>query len=155
RPRAPIQRAAQPGEVAAVDAFGYDDIVAAARSTARGADATGMPAHVRAKMERSLSADFSDVRVHPASPRAVKLESLAVTQGSHIHMAPGQWAPETTKGQELLGHELSHVLQQRSGRVKATTQWKGVELNGDPALEAEADAMGARAARSTSTVEHD
>lgn len=120
------------------------------RSFMAGAAAPATPA-ARAKAEPApapaLGADFSDVRVHPGSARAVELGALAFTQGSDIHVAPGQWAPETTKGQELLGHELGHVLQQRAGRVKATAQLKGVGLNAELALEAEADAMGARAAR--------
>lgn len=106
-----------------------------------------LPEAVQQKMEGAFGAGFSDVRVHPGSPRATALGAAAYTQGSDIHVAPGHWAPETTRGQELLGHELAHVVQQRAGRVRATAQMKGVALNDDPALEAEADAMGARAAR--------
>ncbi|WP_437627020.1 eCIS core domain-containing protein [Sorangium sp. So ce1151] len=101
---------------------------------------------MRAKMEAAFGADFSGVRVHPSSSRATALGALAYTQGSEIHFAPGQWAPETTRGQELLGHELCHLEQKRQGRVQATAQYKGVALNDSSALEAEADAMGARAA---------
>ncbi|XXY47653.1 DUF4157 domain-containing protein [Sorangium sp. So ce269] len=106
-----------------------------------------MPAAVQQRMENAFAADFSDARVHPGSARATALGALAYTQGSDIHVAPGHWAPETRRGQELLGHELAHVVQQRQGRVRATAQLKGVALNDDPALEREADAMGARAAR--------
>lgn len=106
-----------------------------------------MPEAVQQKMESAFSADFSDVRIHAGSARAVALGALAYTQGSDIHVAPGRWAPETMPGQELLGHELAHVQQQREGRVRATAQMKGVALNDDPALEREADVMGARAAR--------
>lgn len=108
-----------------------------------------MPEAVQRKMEGAFGAGFSDVRVHPGSARATALGAVAYTQGSDIHVAPGHWAPETTRGQELLGHELAHVVQQRAGRVQATAQTKGVSLNDSPALEAEADAMGARAARGT------
>ncbi|WP_438010935.1 DUF4157 domain-containing protein [Sorangium sp. So ce321] len=112
----------------------------------RGGHPTEMPSPVRAKMEAAFGADFSGVRVHPSSSRATALGALAYTQGSEIHFAPGQWAPETTRGQELLGHELCHFKQGREGRVQATAQYKGVALNDSSALEAEADAMGARAA---------
>jgi hypothetical protein len=118
----------------------------------RGVHPTEMPSPVSAKMEAALGADFSGVRVHPSSSSATALGALAYTQGSEIHFAPGQWAPETTRGQELLGHELWHVVQQREGRVQATAQYKGVGLNDDAGLEAEADAMGARAARATAAV---
>ncbi|WP_437729234.1 eCIS core domain-containing protein [Sorangium sp. So ce861] len=137
---------------------GIDELIHAARSAAPNRpETTGMPSPVRAKMEAAFGADFSDVRVHPSSPRAAELGALAYTQGSEIHVAPGYWAPETRRGQELLGHELTHVVQQRKGRVSATVQHDGVGINDDPALEAEADALGARAAggetsRSTATL---
>ncbi|WP_147442101.1 eCIS core domain-containing protein [Corallococcus exercitus] len=107
---------------------------------------TGIPQRVLAKMESAFGTRFSDVRVHPGSSRARELGALAYTQGNQIHVAPGHFAPETRRGQELLGHELAHVVQQRSGRVRATAQFKGTSLNEDAALEAEADALGARAA---------
>jgi outer membrane protein OmpA-like peptidoglycan-associated protein len=121
---------------------GYREVVAAARAP----DATGMPAPVRAKMERAFAADFSQVRVHPDSSSADALRAQAFTQGDHVHIAPGRWAPHTPTGQQLLGHELAHVVQQRAGRVAATRQMKGAALNDDPALEREADELGARAA---------
>ncbi|WP_433727397.1 eCIS core domain-containing protein [Actinoplanes sp. CA-051413] len=104
-----------------------------------------MPVAVRARMESALGADFSDVRVHTGSARAVRLRALAFTQGSDIHVAPGQWAPDTSRGRLLLGHELGHVLQQRSGAVRATTQLAGSGLNTEPAWESQADALGRRA----------
>ncbi len=71
----------------------------------------------------------------------------AFTQGENIHFAPGQYAPHSNTGMELIGHELAHVVQQREGRVAATAQAKGAAINADPRLEAEADDLGARAAR--------
>jgi hypothetical protein len=104
-----------------------------------------MPGGVRAKMEDALGADFSDVRVQPGSVHALQLQAAAFTQGSEIHVAPGYWAPETSQGQRLLGHELGHVLQQRAGRVAMTARLGGTGLNDDPALEREAHAYGTRA----------
>ena len=106
---------------------------------------TGIPPTVRARMERSLRTDFSDVRVETDSAHAVKIRAEAFTQGSYIHVAPGYWAPETPKGLRLLGHELGHVLQQRSGRVPTTGYLAGTALNDDPALEREADEFGRQA----------
>jgi LysM repeat protein len=54
--------------------------------------------------------------------------------------------PNTQGGQELLGHELTHVVQQREGRVQPTKQGKGIAVNDNPTLENEADVMGKRAA---------
>jgi hypothetical protein len=114
----------------------------------RAASALGqsMPEALQQKMEGAFGADFSDVRIHAGSTRAMELGARAYTQGSDIHVAPGQPANDTRQGQELLGHELTHVVQQRAGRVQATTQMKGVAVNAERGLEAEADAMGARTA---------
>lgn len=112
----------------------------------RTADHTGMSGPVRAKMGSALGGDFSDVAVHTESARAGELKALAFTQGSEIHVAPGHWAPDTTRGRKLLGHELGHVLQQRAGKVSATAPLGGAKFNDDATLEREADALGARAA---------
>jgi hypothetical protein len=103
-----------------------------------------LPPNVRQKMESFFGASFADVRVH-VGPQASAIGALAFTQGSHIHFAPGQYNPSSTQGQQVLGHELAHVLQQRSGRVR-NPFGAGVAVVQDRRLEAEADAMGARAA---------
>lgn len=103
-----------------------------------------LPDDVRAKMETAFSADFSDVRVH-IGREASSLGAIAYTWGTNIHFAPGQYNPHTLQGQKLLGHELWHVLQQKSGRVK-NPFGGGVAVVQDHALEAEADRMGIKAA---------
>lgn len=105
-----------------------------------------LPENVQAKMEHAFGADFSNVRVHEG-PQAQAIGALAYTQGTDIHFAPGRYDPHSGSGQELLGHELTHVVQQSQGRVQASTQARGVAVNDAPALEHEADQMGARAAR--------
>jgi hypothetical protein len=105
-----------------------------------------MPAAVQAKMEHAFGADLSSVRIHEG-PRAQAMGALAYAQGTDIHFAPGQYAPDSRRGQELLGHELTHVVQQAQGRVRATSQASGAPWNADPALEHEADVLGSRAAR--------
>ena len=105
-----------------------------------------MPEAVQSKMEGAFNADFSNVKVHEGE-KAPSVGALAYTQGSDIHFAPGQYQPNSQSGQELLGHELAHVVQQSQGRVSATGQAKGVALNDDSALEREADVQGAMAAR--------
>jgi hypothetical protein len=111
-----------------------------------GGGGAAMPDEVRGKMEAAFGADFSSVRIHEG-PHAAALGALAYTQGTEIHFAPGQYQPGSQHGQELLGHELTHVVQQSQGRVQATTQASGMDINADASLEREADTMGARAAR--------
>lgn len=106
-----------------------------------------MPADVRTKMERHFGYDFSAVRIHQDSS-AAGMGARAYAQGEDLHFAPGAYAPRTLSGQQLLGHELAHVVQQAQGRVRVPAQAKGdAGINDDPALEREADRMGADAAR--------
>lgn len=104
-----------------------------------------MPEHVQQRMESSMNADFSNVNIHVGS-KASAVGALAYTQGNDIHFAQGKFNPHTNSGQTLLGHELAHVVQQRAGRVKATTSVNGLPVNDDRSLEKEADVMGAKAA---------
>lgn len=108
---------------------------------------SGTPLHegVRNKLEGAFGADLSSVRVHQDAS-ADAMGALAYTQGEDVHFGNGQYDPESSAGQELIGHELTHVLQQRAGRV-SIPQGKGLPINDDPALETEADVLGAQAAR--------
>jgi len=101
---------------------------------------------IRARMEELFGADFSAVRVHEG-PAASAMGALAFTLGEAIHFAPGLYDPASREGIELLGHELTHVVQQRAGRV-TNPYGRGVAIVQDPGLEAEAEAMGRRVARS-------
>ena len=108
---------------------------------------TGMPDAVKQRMEESFETDFSSVRIHPDSSKAPEVGALAYTQGSDIHFAPGQFKPDTSAGQQLLGHELTHVIQQSEGRVQPTTEIAGMPVNNNENLEHEADVLGSRAFR--------
>lgn len=108
-----------------------------------------LPAATRAKMEQAFGMDLSAVRVHQDGA-AEATGSEAYTRGTDIHFAAGTFDPASTKGQELIGHELAHVVQQSEGRASAGVQNKGGPVNGDPTLEREADEAGARAANGQS-----
>lgn len=103
---------------------------------------TGMPDAVKQRMEDSFGTDFSSVRIHPDSSSAPEVGALAYTQGTDIHFAPGQFKPDTSAGRQLLGHELTHVVQQSKGLVEPTGEIGGMPLNDNQALEQEADAQG-------------
>jgi hypothetical protein len=102
-----------------------------------------LPGPLLAKMEAAFAADFSAVRVHVGA-QAARIGALAFTTGSDLYFAPGQYQPGSARGQQLIGHELAHVIQQRQGRVR--TPQNGVAVVQDPLLEAEADRLGMRAA---------
>lgn len=101
----------------------------------------GLPAPLQAGVEALSGLAMDDVQVHRASSLPARFGALATTQGNQIHLAPGQ--------DQHLAHEAWHVVQQKQGRVTPTPAIRpgGVPFNADPALEAEADAMGQRAAR--------
>jgi hypothetical protein len=70
-------------------------------------------------MEPRFGADFSGVRVHTdgeADQISQDLSARAFTTGSDIYFGQGEYRPSSTGGQELLAHELTHVVQQ-SGRI--------------------------------------
>jgi outer membrane protein OmpA-like peptidoglycan-associated protein len=69
---------------------------------------------VRGRMEARLGHDFSTVRVHHG-PEAKALHARAFTVGEDVTFAPGQFAPGTRTGDELLAHELGHVVDARHG----------------------------------------
>lgn len=107
---------------------------------AGGREAKQIPPLVRRKMETFFEADFSDVRVH-VGPEAPAIGAVAFTLGTDIYFAPGQFEPDSQRGQELLGHELTHVVQQREGRVDNPFS-SGIAVVQDSNLEDEADHMG-------------
>ncbi len=99
---------------------------------------------VRIAMETFFQTDFSAVRIHEG-PAAARMGALAFTLGDDLHFAPGLYDPSSRDGVALLGHELTHVMQQREGRV-ANPYGDRVAIVQDPVLEAEADRMGQRLA---------
>jgi hypothetical protein len=112
--------------------------VSAGKESAAAPNRTGLPDALKAGVEALSGLAMDDVRVHRNSSAPATLGALAYTQGSDIHVGPGQ--------ERHLPHEAWHVVQQKQGRVAATLQMKsGLALNDDPALEREADAMGTRA----------
>ena len=107
-----------------------------------------LPDALRNGMERLFGANFADVRVH-VGPQAASLGAHALTVGSNLYFAPGGYDPASPHGLRLLGHELTHVVQQRTGRVR-NPFGTGVAVVRDPGLEAEAQRMAIRACRELS-----
>ena len=98
---------------------------------------TGMPDHLKESIENLSGYSMDDVRVHYNSDKPATVQALAYTQGTDIHVAPGQ--------ERHLPHEAWHVAQQMSGRVEPSTEVGGMSVNDNEDLEREADVMEARA----------
>lgn len=94
---------------------------------------TGLPDDLKSGVEAASGYSMDDVRVHYNSAKPAQLQALAYTQGTEIHVGPGQ--------EKHLPHEAWHVVQQKQGRVKPTVQMQGVQVNDDEGLEREADAL--------------
>lgn len=88
----------------------------------------------RNDMEGRLGADFSDVKVHTdaaANDSARAVGAHAYTVGSHVVFQRDAYDPHSTTGRTTLAHELTHVMQQRSGPVDGTPAGGGVSVS-DP-----------------------
>ena len=87
---------------------------------------------VRTDMEGRMGHDFSDVRVHTgdaADTSAKSVSAHAYTVGPNIVFQRGAYDPGSSAGQTLLAHELTHVVQQRSGPVEGTPSAGGVSVS--------------------------
>lgn len=76
-----------------------------------------LPNDVAREMELRFNVDFSDVKIKTDSQAASSLGAAAFTTGDAIHFAPGEYNPHTKQGQELITHELMHVVQQKTNQV--------------------------------------
>src|SRR5690606_22094672 len=73
---------------------------------------------VREDMESRLGADFSDVRIHTGGTAASSASAVgahAYTVGRDVVFGAGKFDTTSTAGRTMLAHELTHVVQQRSG----------------------------------------
>ncbi len=69
----------------------------------------------KAFFEPRFGHDFSNVRVHTdysSSDLAQSINAKAFTKGYDIVFNSGEYSPNTLEGKKLLGHELTHVVQQ-------------------------------------------
>lgn len=97
----------------------------------QGPNLTGIPTQMKLDLERRSGLSFDDVRVHYNSDKPARIGALAYAQGTQVYMGPGQ--------NRYLGHELGHVIQQKTRKIKATSYYRGVGINDDPSLEHDAD----------------
>ncbi len=139
----PIQaQEAAPAQAEQTGHFGhrFGDLAASSKDLQPRGAGRPLPEPVRSKMEHALGTDFSDVRIHQDDNPA-SIGATAYAQGHNIHFRPGKFQPNSRAGQRLIGHELTHVVQQRARRVTAP-QGKRAPINSHTGLEREADILG-------------
>ena len=81
-----------------------------------------LDAATRSFAEPQLGRDLSVVRIHAdagAAGAAKAVQARAFTMGSNIVFGSGEYSPGTMEGKQLLGHELTHVVQQMEGGAPA------------------------------------
>lgn len=103
---------------------------------------------VREDMETRLGHDFGDVRVHDdsaAHDSARAVNAHAYTVGSDVVFQRDKYDPSSDDGKKMLAHELTHVVQQRSGPVDGSPAAGGINVS-DPSDRFEREA--------TATAEH-
>jgi hypothetical protein len=99
----------------------------------QGARGGGQPLaeSIRQPMEQAFGADFSGVRVH-TDAKSDKLnqsiQAKAFTTGQDVFFRQGVYEPGSRRGQELIAHELTHVVQQNGGAVQREQLQR---INGD------------------------
>jgi hypothetical protein len=122
--------------------FDLDDATAGRIHRAR-SGGQALEGAVQAQMGEALGHDFSGVRVHTdgeAHALNEQLSAKAFTTGPDIFFRGGAYSPQSSAGQELLAHELTHVVQQASGVVDGGGAGMRVNAPGDR-FEQEADAV--------------
>lgn len=80
-----------------------------------------LPDRLRGSMESAFQSDFGGVRVHSDQQSDTlnrSVQAKAFTLGNDIYFKKGNYQPGSSSGQELLAHELTHVVQQGGARTR-------------------------------------
>jgi len=78
-----------------------------------------LDANLQRSIGEAMGADFSRVRVHTdtrADALNKSIQAKAFTTGQDIFFRQGAYQPGNSGGQELIAHELTHVVQQSGGK---------------------------------------
>lgn len=95
---------------------------------------TGNPLDAATKsfMESRFGYDFSDVHIHNdtlAHQSSSAINAKAYTSGNHIVFGAEEYQPATNAGKQLLAHELTHVIQQKSAQNKLNIQRQSLTID--------------------------
>ena len=86
------------------------------------------------KMGQAMGADFSRVKVHTDSQSdrlSKSIQAKAFTTGQDVFFRQGAYEPSSRGGQELIAHELTHVVQQNGGAVQRQVKQNSTSINTD------------------------
>lgn len=111
-----------------------EDAAAATRSPVHdviGKGGSSLDKDTRQTMEQHLGADLSDVKLHVDKRSTESVSAAAYTVGNDVVVNPDHFQAGTASAQRTLAHELTHVVQQRSGPVDGTPQAGGIKVS-DP-----------------------
>ncbi|MGK7888498.1 MAG: DUF4157 domain-containing protein [Leptolyngbyaceae cyanobacterium] len=115
-------------------------------NSARGGGQALAP-ELQAQMGQAMGADFSGVRVHTDGRSDALNQAVgarAFTTGQDLFFKRGEYQPGSRGGQELIAHELTHVVQQ-GGPSQVNTQIQKKQGDDKPAklhIHADLDAPG-------------
>lgn len=104
---------------------------------------TPLDTETRTDLESRMGADFSDVRIHndsAAHESAKGVGAHAYTVGNNVVFQRDAYDPSSPQGRTTLAHELTHVIQQRSGPVEGTEAPGGIRVS-DPSDRFEREAV--------------
>jgi hypothetical protein len=83
--------------------------------------------NLQEKMGQAMGADFSGVRVHTdaqSDQLNKSIQAKAFTTGQDVFFRQGAYVPSSRNGQELIAHELTHVVQQNGKAVQRSFHTK-------------------------------
>ncbi|MEE3719405.1 DUF4157 domain-containing protein, partial [Tumidithrix elongata RA019] len=77
--------------------------------------------HLQLKMGHAMGMDFSVVRIHSDARSDLlsrAIQAKAFTTGQDVFFQQGAYDPSSQDGQELIAHELTHVVQQNGNTIQ-------------------------------------
>ncbi|MBN3910156.1 MAG: DUF4157 domain-containing protein [Nostoc sp. NMS1] len=80
--------------------------------------------NIREPMEQAFGADFSGVKVHTdgqSDQLNRSIQARAFTTGQDVFFRQGEYNPGSRGGQELIAHELTHVVQQNDNHLSRSS----------------------------------
>jgi hypothetical protein len=105
------------------EAIGGGDASGDLESTINSARGGGqaLDSTLQTKMGQAMGADFSRVKIHTdttADKLNRSVQARAFTTGNDVFFKKGEYNPQSSTGQELIAHELTHVVQQNGSQIR-------------------------------------